>query len=253
MRLVHSRVGILIFALLFAMIVEPALAQTPAQNFTLKPRQVATVSFQGFCVEFGGTFPSSIELLSRPVGVASNPVRSAIAYVQANNIAADGAKALEAQYAIWAAQGYSGMPLTGATASAVFNASKNAPPANPPGTSVVDARNAGTARVTIRSWNPVGSPVRIFDATDYFYGQGTMTVENISNQDLTLFVPTGMRIDAAYVGYQDIVAYQTGVSVGAVPSLPNTASGESLLALSALAGCGFVAMHMLRRRRGLRV
>lgn len=214
-----------------------ALAQTGAQTFTLQPGGTATVTFEAFCTDFGLKFPTSIQA---PNAVAEDRVRGALAYIQSNNLAADQNNALEAQYGIWQVRGASGSPAGGSTAQAVVNAANTAP-ATPQGTSVVDAAESGQVRVTLASWQPVGDKVPIGNASDNFYGRGTLTVENTSQQALTLYMPIGTLFPPTTAGEQTMAGYATDVQVtnpqptprataqagGQQPGqLPNTAEGD---------------------------
>src|SRR5205085_3892332 len=109
--------------------------QATAATFTLQPGGKATISFQAFCTNFGQKFPQAIQA---PNDVAPDKIRAALAYIQSNNLAADPAKALEAQDAIWQLSGATASPAGGADAKAVVAAAATAP-ANSTGTSIVDA------------------------------------------------------------------------------------------------------------------
>jgi len=127
----------------------------------------------------------------------------------------------------------------------VVNAAKTAP-ANPQGTSLVDAAKAGQVKLTIDSWQPVGNKVPIGAATDNFYGRGHLTIENSSQQALTLYMPVGTLFPPATAGEQTMAGYATNVEVSnpqqqAPQELPRTGAGDTaplwLLALGALLLC----------------
>jgi LPXTG-motif cell wall-anchored protein len=143
---------------------------------------------------------------------------------------------LEAQYAIWQLSGATGSPTGGADAQAVVAAAANAP-ASTQGTSIVDAAKANQVKVTLASWQPIGDKVQIGSAMDNFYGRGTLTVENTSQQAVTLAMPAGTLFPPVTAGEQTMAGYATNVQVSnpqaaqAPQQLPNTSGGDSSLAL----------------------
>ena len=246
-------VGVVVLALLLSAFTSVASAQGQ-QTFTLQPGGRATVTFEAFCTDFGQKFPTAIQA---PASVAEDNVRGALAYIQNNGLNADETKALEAQYAIWQLRGATGSPAGGDQAKAVVGAASTAP-TNPQGTSVVDAAKAGQVRVTIDAWQPIGTPVQLGSTTDNFYGRGTLTVENTSQQALTLYMPVGTQFPPATVGDQTMAGYATNVQVSnpqqssAPQQLPATAgdNGASWLLFGgalALLAAG-AALHMQMRR-----
>lgn len=128
-------------------------------------------------------------------------------------------------------------------------------PANPQGTSVQDAAKANQIKLSLNNWQPVGGKVQITPtATDNFYGRGQLTVENTSQQALTLYMPVGTIFTAADSAFQDVAGYATNVQVTnpqVAQQLPATGGGtpSPALLIGALgltmlaAGC-----HVLRAR-----
>lgn len=231
-----------------------------AQSFTLQPNGTATITFEGYCTNFGQKFPTSVQA---PNAVAPDKIRGALAYIQSNNISASADKALEAQYAIWQLSGATNSPAGGADAKAVVDASSSAP-ANPQGTSVLDAAKAGQVTLTVASWQPIGDKVAIGAASDNFYGRGTLTVKNVSNEALTLYLPLGALFPPATAGDQTMAAYSTNTDVsnpqpasqgtGSQPGrLPQTADGAAdnswlfLIGGIALLGTGLVLRRQFVR------
>ena len=256
MRSIRIMGAVVALLALFGARGQTAQAQTgTAQSFTLQPGGRASVTFEAFCTNFGQKFPTSIQA---PNTVAAHNIRGALAYIQGNNLAADPTKALEAQYAIWQLSGATGSPAGGDPAKAVVNAATTVP-ANPQGTSVVEAAKAGQVSVAINSWQAVGTPVQIGSATDNFYGRGTLTIENTSQQALTLYMPVGTLFPPATAGEQTMAAYATNTQVSnpqtqsAPQQLPRT-SGEVNGVWLVLAGALALiatgsAMHMRLRQR----
>jgi hypothetical protein len=232
MRIVRS-IGVLLIIGMFSLAGRSAFAQTTPATFTLQPGGMATITFEAFCTDFGLKFPQAIQA---PNAVGSDKIRAALAYIQNNNLAADPAKALEAQYAIWQLSGATGSPAGGADASAVVAAAATAPAATQ-GTSVVDAAKANQVKVTLASWQAIGDKVPIGSAMDNFYGRGTLTVENTSQQAVTLAMPVGTLFPPVTAGEQTMAGYATNVQVSnpqaaqAPQQLPNTSGGSTSLAL----------------------
>lgn len=237
-------------------------AQAPA-TFTLQPGGNATVTYEAFCTDFGKKFPLAIQ---SPNGVAPDAVRAALANIQSNGLASDPQKALEAQYAIWQLSGATGSPSGSDVAKSVVDAAKTVPQ-NPGGTSVVDAAKANQVKVTLNDWKPVGDKVPIGNSSDNFYGRGTLTIENTSQQALTLYMPVGTLFPPQTAGEQTMAGYATNVQVTnpapaatAVPAtdpasrpntLPATSGGETntlvLFAAFLLLAAG-VGVGMVRRK-----
>jgi len=219
-----------LLGLIFHLSIGLAAAQTTSASFTLQPGGKATITFEAFCTNFGQKFPQAIQA---PNAVGQDKIRGALAYIQSNNLAADPAKALEGQYAIWQLSGATGSPAGGADAKAVVAAAATAP-ASPSGTSVVDAVKANQVKVTLASWQPIGNKVPLGSSMDNFYGRGTLTVENTSQQAITLAMPVGTLFPPVTAGEQTMAGYATNVQVSdpqAPQQLPNTSGGGTSLAL----------------------
>lgn len=246
------RFGLVVTLFLFVGMPLSALARPQAQtrSFSLGAGQVATITFEAFCIEFGQFFP---EAIVAPQGVAPDKVRAALAYIQQQGIAADPAKALDANFAIWQLAGFTRATGGGATTQEVLQHATT-PPADPAGTSILDAAQASQVRLTLVSWQAIGDKVPILSATDHFYGRGSLTVENISQQTLQLFMPIGTIFPPGEGRFQAMAGYATDVKL---PNLPQTGAADELplnaLALLALAvvGAGWLlARHASARRRG---
>jgi hypothetical protein len=201
-----------LFAALVLIAAPGAARAQQAQTFTLQPGAIATISFEAFCTNFGAAFPDAIEA---PNALAPDAVRGALAYIQQYGLGADPQRALEAQYGVWRAVGATDSPIGGPLAGEVLRGGQSVP-ANPQGTSVLDAAEAGQVRVTVTDWQPVGEPVDLGRASDNFYGRGTLRVENISNQPLTLYHPVGALYPPATAGEQTMAAYATDIQVQGV-------------------------------------
>ncbi len=243
--------GLLVVVCLCGVGAPAALAQTSTQTFTLPPNGKATVTFQALCVVYGKKFPTAI---NGPSTVSSDPVQAALSYAQSKGYLSDEQQALQVQYAIWQLLNQGG-PQGGAITQEVVAQAQN-PPAPPQGTSLIDAVKADQVKVSIDSWQPNGQPVQIAPgATDHFYGQGQLTVENTSQQALTLYMPVGTVFPSANADEQSIGGYLTNVQVTAPQPAPEQSSGNlpetSQGVLQAL--MPFFALLMLGAAVGVRV
>ena len=211
----------------------PALA-APTKAFTLQPGGKATITFEAFCVNFGKLFPTAI---NGPDGtVAPDKVRAALEYAQEKGLTADPKQALQVEYAIWQLINTPNSPKGDALAQDVIAAANAASVSNPNGTSILDAAKANQVTITLGSWQPIGDKQQITaTASDHFYGRGQITVENTSQQALTLYMPTGTQFPPAS-NAQNMAGIQTDIQVNN-PNLPATA-GESMLPLAFVLAAG---------------
>jgi hypothetical protein len=196
--------------------VGPAAAQgdtgQQGEVFTLQPGASATVRFQGFCYQFGESFPSAV---GAPTGLAEESIRAALTLARAQGLTGSDQDALEVQYAIWQLQGEQDAPAGGDVARDILNRSRTAQAPAPAGvTSLIDAAGAGQVRIEVTEFAAVGAPIQITDsATDNFYGRGSLVVTNLSGQELSLYMPVGTLIPSQNPEEQDLVAFSTGVEV----------------------------------------
>lgn len=180
-----------------------------AETFTLQPGGQATITFEAFCTDFGLAFPTTVDA---PDALGSAEIRNAIAYIAAQDFANDPASALDAQYGLWRIAGAADSPQGGQIANDVVNAATTAVQ-DPQGTSLLDAAQAGQVTVTIDSWESLGEQVEVGTLTDYFYGRGTMTAVNTSDQELTLYHPVGALLAPGEAGAQTMASYATDIQV----------------------------------------
>lgn len=214
MRLIRWAVIALLPALLFVVGAGRVGAQQGTQTggvetFTLAPGATATITFTAFCTEFGVDFPESVEA---PSALAEQSIRNALAYIQSEGLD-DAANAEEVQYAIWQLSGATDSPQGGQIAADVVAAAETALEEPAEGTSLLDAVTAGQVEVTLDSWEALGEPIQIGEVTDNFYGQGTLTVTNTSDEELTLYHPVGALFAPAAAGEQTMAGYATEIEV----------------------------------------
>lgn len=232
-----------------------ALAQNDqASTFALQPGGSAVIEFEAFCAEFGEQFPAGG--LQAPNGVAPDDVRAVLAYAQQQRLTDDEQQMLQVQYAIWRLQGETQAPQGDQLTQDVLAQANNALPA-PQGTSVLDALNAGQVEVNVDSWQPVGSEVQVTAAVmDNVFGRGQLTVRNVSQQQLELYMPVGTIFAATDQQFQDMVGYATDIQVNnpQPENLPTTSTGAAdSLPLLVVVGLGVaVGGYLLRWSTRLR-
>lgn len=202
----------------------------PPRPFTLQPGGKATITFEAFCVNFGKLFPTA---LTGPDGaVAPDKVRAALEYAQEKGLTTDSQQALQVEYAIWQLINTPNSPKGDALAQDVITAANAATVSNPTGTSILDAAKASHVTLTLDSWQPIGDKQQITaTASDHFYGRGQLTVENVSQQALTLYMPTGTIFPPA-TNAQNMAGIQTDITINN-PSLPST-GGDTQMPLTVL-------------------
>jgi len=213
---------LLIVALMVLGTLSPAEAQVVRQPFTLQPTGKATVTFEAFCTDFGKFFPQQIQA---PNGqLAPDPIRSALAYIREEGLAADPATALDANYGIWQLDGARGAQGQGGQIAQDVVAAGANPPQDPQGVSLLEAVRDGTVKLTLVSWEAIGPKVQILSATDNFYGKGVLEAENISDEALDLYMPAGTLFPGVDATTQVMGGYATDVVVNN-PQLPSTSGG----------------------------
>lgn len=200
-------------------------AQTPdlpaTKSFTLQPGGKATVSFEAFCINFGKKFPASV---NAPNGVAEPKIQNALYYALTKNY--QSSQALELQYAIWELSQAQNVPKSGNIAAEIKAATVAVPALT--GTSVLDAVKDNKVKLTMNSWEPIGDKVNLGNVSDNFYGKGQLTLENTSQEALTLSMPVGTIFQTPDAASQNMAGYATNVQLNnPATTLPETAEFNS--------------------------
>jgi hypothetical protein len=214
----------------------------PSSAFTVPPGGRVLVSFEAYCLDFGGAFPLALAEPNGDAGLAPANVRAALNHIRANR-PADAAAALQAQYAIWRLRGIAGLPRG---SDAVAQGTPVTDPTN--ARSIIDVGlTRGEWSLDVTAWAPTGRPAQIASgASDYFYGAGQMIIRNNTRQQLALYMPVGTIFPPAIRGHQRMAGYPTGVQV---VRLPNTAGGELALAAAVCTAWLAVGVQVWRARR----
>lgn len=248
MRQIWIGMAVLGLSLLTVLFGAPSAQAAAQQPFTLRPGGVATITFVAYCTEFGKFFPQTIV---EPDGrVAQDQIRAVLSYIDQQGYSADEAQALEANIAIWELAGATRAPAGGDITRAVI-ANATTAPANPAGTSIFEAAAMRQVRIALASWAPIGDKVQILRATDHFYGQGTLTIENTSAQTLELYMPVGTLFPGNEARFQQVGGFATDVQVRN-PELPATsgiAAPPFVLLLSGSLVLMAGGVHLRRRMR----
>jgi hypothetical protein len=197
--------------------VASAQAETAAtKTFTLQPGGKATVSYEAFCLDFGKKFPGSV---NAPSGVADAKIQNALYYALSKGY--QSSEALDLQYALWELTEAKDVPQSGPVAAEIKAATTAAPALG--ATSVLDAVRDNKVKLTMNSWSAIGDKVDLGAATDNFYGKGQLTLENTSQEALTLAMPVGTVFQTPDAESQNMVGYATNVEVNnPTATLPET-------------------------------
>jgi LPXTG-motif cell wall-anchored protein len=249
-----GRLMVFVGALVMALGLGGVASAAPTKSFTLQPGGKATITFEAFCVNFGKLFPDGI---NAPSGdIAPDKVRAALEYAQEKGLTTDSKQALQVEYAIWQLGGTTNSPKGDALAQDVIAAANSATVSDPQGVSILEAAKTNQITMTLDTWEAIGDKQQITaTASDHFYGRGQLTVENATQQALTLYMPTG-TIFPPTSNAQNMAGIQTDVQVNN-PSLPKT-GGEGDLAVLAvmlagglLIGGGWLMRHSASVKAGL--
>lgn len=246
------RLGVMLLAVLAAALVwsGSASAQNNQANapFVLAPNGKATIDFESFCIDYGKRFPDRVGL--PPSSVAD----AAVVGVLSNALSqgATSSNPREVQFAIWQARGASGAPQPGDLGRQL---AQNIQPPTPPqgATSLIDALNNDQITVTAGSWQGIGEQLTINNFQDYFQGRGQITIENISDQQLTLYMPIGTVFPAPAAEFQNMAGYATNVAVDNPETMLSDTGisdwNNTQLLLAVFLALDIAAMGLLIQRR----
>lgn len=201
----HRYLFSLLLALLaFAFVPHVARATDRDTGIELPSYGTVELPVSGHCLEYGKPFPGEILI---PVELASHEVRSAISYSIEQGVLDSDPYA--AQLAVWSftdgvvpAQIARSLEQAARADSVVAHAHGAADGASGH-TSLIDAIKAGTVSVSLSDFHSVSSP-------EYF-GKGTLVISNLTDQELSVHVPNGIRFrDAITPDNQDMALFPSG-------------------------------------------
>jgi hypothetical protein len=228
------------FALLFAVNVAPsANAQTTTElvetSLTIPANGEVEVSFQGFCLDFGEPFPTSF---GQPGERADDDILRVLKTALLDGTADE--DPLTLNLAIWTLRENRTIedlyPTLDSTLTEQVNdllgrseSATVAPLATDLGVALDQAVADGQVEVTSADFNfdesaPVAVPE---DEGRYYHGEGTMTIRNLTDEEITVYYAFGTILVAEDDTEQDLVTYSTEletiVQVTATPQATATA------------------------------
>ncbi|MEZ4863571.1 MAG: hypothetical protein R3C14_19785 [Caldilineaceae bacterium] len=192
-------------------------AVEPTQ-IVLPPHSTVQIKVGGFCMERGLPFPGAV---LTPVGLAPAPVRLAIAYGVEKRLLTS--NLYQVQIAVWNLLGDS---RTGDTRSSIVTeildySQSGAQPADLALTteSLVDAVTAGKVSVNLSDFQDRSNP--------NYYGEGTLVLTNVTDEELTLHFPYGVKFeDQTTHDVQDMGIFPLGEVVFVSAMGPQGPQGE---------------------------
>lgn len=240
----------LVLALLLSAMPLAALAQESGTAIgpyivTLQPGESMEINVHGFCLNYGLPFPGDVLL---PTELASDPLRNAATYSLANGYVDD--NPLDVERAIWYL--FDGTRLDGQDYTLadkiIAYANSGVQPAD-----VVDGVPHMIELVTAGSLEAsVSGFVNVAPEQGSFFGSGTLTITNVSQEPQQFVVSYGtVTVDETDGDQQNMLVFPSQPAP-ATPTPP--ASGGVLpaeaMALVALAGLGLSALGIgsVRRR-----
>ncbi len=239
--------GLLPFSVAHA---RPGRATVPGEaTLSIAAGGQASLPVSAYCINFGEPFPKGVTVSTNrvPEGVVKVLKAAAKDGTGSKNV-------LQTQIAVWHALegkwGYKDedVDLTVAKALDAAAVAETAQPLLGRGIALDQAITDGKVKATIDAWKEADAPKALPADTPY-YGSGTLTVTNLTDAKLDVYVPLGLILKAANDAEQDMAVY--AVSDHELPSqLPKTGAGEISWPIW-LAGLGliFVLIGRLSRRR----
>lgn len=187
-----------------------------------------SVQFNTFCLEVGKNFPAQ---LNKPSGRASEDVLKVLQVaIEEDMVETD---PLQTQLAIWhEVEGdwaYSEDEVSRDQAQQLLDKAANITlePINPQGVALDQAINEGSITVESNDFAATDADTPTPDDEPY-QGRGTLRISNNTEEELTIYFPFGLVLEAANDSEQDMVAFATEVEQQptATPQ-PTTATAEA--------------------------
>lgn len=229
--------GLSIVLTLLALTLTPAAAQTfapPAaasRPFVLAvpPYGSITVAVNGHCLDYGLPFPGASLKLT---GLASDPVRAAIAFSLAND-AYTAENLPQAQQAVW--HFTNKLSVAGdkfALAQEIVTHAQTTKPSDldTATISLVEAVQQGLVSARVGSFQNVSNPA--------YFGKGALTITNLTDRTQALHLPYGMVFqDASKAGFQKMAIFPASLpqAGGASVAAAQSACQQATIALPAAA------------------
>ena len=223
----------------------------PTFYLVLQPNEVRELPVFGFCLQRFRNFPGPELVIAGPL---SKEVQTAVRYIVENGYNESMPELYSAQLAIWTLIDGRRVnrPEQKLADEIVAYAEKHAndPPecVIAPSMDLPDAVAVGLVEVAIKNYRDISPP------NHWFYGEGTLTVTNLTDEVQVLNVPYGVRFaDPSNRARQDTgVFIQQGVPSDNPPPPPSPGTGailppEFMAALFSAAGA--IPLAVYRRKR----
>lgn len=210
---------------------------------TLQPGETTEIGVHGFCLNYGLPFPGDVLL---PTELASDPLRNAAIYSLANGYI--DSNAFDVEKAIWYLSDGTRLDNQDYTLAdeIIAYANSGVQPAD-----VVDGVPHMVELVTAGSLEAsVTKFVNVAPEQGSFFGSGTLTITNVSQQPQTFVVSYGtVTVDESDGDQQNMLVFPS--QPAPVQATPPTTGGPlpaEGLALLALAGLSILGVGQARRR-----
>ena len=205
-RVLRRRVWVLLLALASSFALPQSWAAESGVRITVPPSASVEVPVEGFCMNYGKPFPSA---RLAPVSPAPASLRAIERYAAAKGY--NKSHPYQVQRAVWyftdgLEYDAGKLPITH---ELVGYAKSNAEHAFPKGElELSEAVKSGLVRAEIRDFKNVSKPE--------YHGRGTLTVVNQTQQQLTIFIPYGVKFkDQIKSGTQNMAVFATPIEAKA--------------------------------------
>jgi hypothetical protein len=180
---------------------------------TIPAGQTAQLEVQGFCLDFGKTFPTGA---LAPKELATPELRAALNYAIQKGYVDSNPRQVE--QAVWFLSDGTWHSTDRTIAEEIVNNSKTgqAPTDPTKGTTLFDAVNQGVLTATV-TFTPL--------TADTFYGQGTLTIKNTGSANVQVYLPLGTVFPPGSTDQQRLMGYAIRVAQAApTATAPATAT-----------------------------
>jgi len=178
-------------------------------SVTIPANGTASLTFDTYCLEVEKDFPAQ---LSEPRGLASEDVRRVLKVAIAEGVAET--DPLQTQLAIWRqVEGdwpYEEDVVPRDVAQSLVDqaANETLAPLDAEGTALDQAVADGTVSISSEDFQALSSPTPLEGGQPY-RGQGTLSIQNNTGEEVTVYFPFGLVFEATNENEQDMVAFAT--------------------------------------------
>lgn len=178
-------------------------------SVTIPANGTASLTFDTYCLEVEKDFPAQ---LSEPRGLASEDVRRVLRVAIDEGFAET--DPLQTQLAIWHQvegdwpYGEDVVPRDVAQSLVDQAVNETLAPLDAEGTALDQAVADGTVSISSEDFQALSSPTPLEGGQPY-RGQGTLSIQNNTAQEVTVYFPFGLVFEATNENEQDMVAFAT--------------------------------------------